>query len=277
MSSVNPPCTSISVTPTVACLPVRPASPAGLKNIAVPSGHGSATPVPPRPMAHAPCSKMPKPCPARRVGIPAHSHSAYPRDRRIRLSPDRFWRGGGTGSPTVALARTLAKPMRDNVSALFRTTFGVAPEATASAPGRVNLLGEHTDYNGGPVLPVAIAERTVVAVGRAYAAGVMHELVAAGAAPAGAGARVAVASDVPVGAGLASSAALTVALAKALSLLARARLTPRQIAGVAFRAEYHHVGVRCGIMDQMSAALAKPGHALLLDCASLATRHIPLR
>ncbi len=197
--------------------------------------------------------------------------------------------------------------MRDNVSALFRTTFGVAPEAAASAPGRVNLLGEHTDYNGGPVLPVAIAERTVVAVGRAepgvlevisaldgqvaridyragrvagwaaYVAGVMHELVAAGAAPPGAGARVAVASDVPVGAGLASSAALTVALAKALSLLARARLTPRQIAGVAFRAEYHHVGVRCGIMDQMSAALAKPGHALLLDCASLATRHIPLR
>jgi galactokinase len=80
-----------------------------------------------------------------------------------------------------------------------------------------------------------------------------------------------------VGAGLASSAALTVALTKALSLLAGARLTPRQIAGVAFRAETHHVGVRCGIMDQMSAALAKPGHALLLECASLATHHIPVR
>jgi galactokinase len=88
---------------------------------------------------------------------------------------------------------------------------------------------------------------------------------------------VAVASDLPVGAGLASSAALTVALTKALSLLAPARLTPRQVAGVAFRAEYHHVGVRCGIMDQMSAALARPGQALLLECASLATRHIPVR
>src|SRR5438132_9225277 len=55
--------------------------------------------------------------------------------------------------------------MTGNVSALFRGTFGVAPRAVASAPGRVNLIGEHTDYNGGPVLPIAIAERTTVAVG----------------------------------------------------------------------------------------------------------------
>jgi len=141
--------------------------------------------------------------------------------------------------------------MRGNASALFRATFGVAPRVAASAPGRVNLIGEHTDYNGGPVLPVACAVRTVVAVGPAepgvlemvstcdgqvartdyragrpqgwgaYIAGVMHELVALGAAPLEGGARVAVASDVPVGAGLASSAALTVAAAKALSLLPR--------------------------------------------------------
>src|SRR5438105_344230 len=133
--------------------------------------------------------------------------------------------------------------MTGNVSALFRGTFGVAPRVVASAPGRVNLIGEHTDYNGGPVLPVATAERTSVAVGpaeagvlelisthdgtraridwragrpagwTAYLAGVMRELEAAGAAPAGAGARVAVASDVPIGAGPASSAALTVAAA----------------------------------------------------------------
>jgi galactokinase len=196
--------------------------------------------------------------------------------------------------------------MRGNASALFRTTFGVAPRAVASAPGRVNLLGEHTDYNGGPVLPVACAARTVVAVGpgepgvlelistrdgqvariayregrpsgwTAYVAGVMRELEALGAAPAEGGARVAVASDVPVASGLASSAALTVAAAKALSLLAGARLLPRQLAGTAFRAEHDHVGVRCGIMDQMIAALARPGRALLLECASLATRHIPM-
>jgi len=196
--------------------------------------------------------------------------------------------------------------MRGNASALFRTTFGDAPHAAASAPGRVNLIGEHTDYNGGPVLPVASSARTFVAVGPAapgvlemvstrdgpvaltdyregrpagwgaYIAGVMHELVALGAAPQEGGARVAVTSDVPVAAGLASSAALLVAAAKALSLLAGTRLEPRQLAGVAFRAEHDHVGVRCVMMDQMSAALARPGRALLLECASLASRHIPI-
>src|SRR5438034_11146391 len=125
--------------------------------------------------------------------------------------------------------------MRGNASALFRTTFGDAPHAAASAPGRVNLIGEHTDYNGGPVLPVASSARTFVAVGPAapgvlemvstrdgpivladyregrpagwgaYIAGVMHELVALGAAPQEGGARVAVTSDVPVAAGLAAT------------------------------------------------------------------------
>jgi len=197
--------------------------------------------------------------------------------------------------------------MRSKASALFRATFGVAPRAVASAPGRVNLIGEHTDYNGGPVLPVAVAERTTVAVGPAeagvlevissrdgqlaridyeagraagwgsYVAGVMRELLEAGAAPMGGGARVAVTSDVPAGAGLASSAALTVASAKALSLLARVAIPARQLAGVAFRAEHDHVGVRCGIMDQMIAAIAKPRHAVLIECSSIATRHIPFR
>ena len=192
--------------------------------------------------------------------------------------------------------------MTDNASALFRSTFGVAPRAVASAPGRVNLIGEHTDYNGGPVLPVAIAARTVVAVGPAdpgvldvistydgrrtcidlreergvggsgYLAGVLHELGAARG-----GARVAIVSQVPAGAGLASSAALTVAAAKALSQLTGARFTSRQIAGIAFRAEHDYVGVRCGMMDQMSAALARPGRALLLECASLAVRYVPMR
>src|SRR5437762_5180656 len=105
----------------------------------------------------------------------------------------------------------------------------------------------------------------------------MHELVALGAAPLEGGARLAVTSNVPVAAGLASSAALTVAAAQALSLLGGTRLQPRQVAGVAFRAEHDHVGVRCGIMDQMNAALARPGRALLLECASLAARHIPIR
>ena len=200
----------------------------------------------------------------------------------------------------------LSNPMRHPASALFRSTFGGRPRTGASAPGRVNLLGEHTDYNGGPVLPVALQARTTVVVGPArdgllelvssrdgevaridwrdgrvegwgaYLAGVVRELAILGAAPAG-GARVAAAGDLPVGAGLGSSAALTVAAAKALAALAGARLTGRQLAGVAYRAEHDHVGVRCGVMDQMVAALAKPGQALLVECASAATRYIPFR
>src|SRR5207247_2641287 len=157
------------------------------------------------------------------------------------MSPDGFGTGGGIGWYRVALVRILVKPMRDKASALFRATFAVAPRAAASAPGRVNLIGEHTDYNGGPVLPVALAARTSVAVGPAeagvlevvsardgrlervdykegrpagwgaYIAGVMRELLASGAAPAGGGARVAVVGGVPVGAGRGPPAAVTVA------------------------------------------------------------------
>ena len=197
--------------------------------------------------------------------------------------------------------------MRQQAIALFRASFGTRPRAAASAPGRVNLIGEHTDYNGGPVLPIAIAARTTVAVGpgdpevleavsardgqvvrvrwrdelprggAAYVAGVLRELWAHEVLPAKSGARVAIASDVPIGAGLASSAALAVAAARALSLLAGQRVAPRQIAGIAYRAEHDHVGVRCGVMDQTIAALAKPGHALLIEAASLATRPVPFR
>jgi galactokinase len=193
---------------------------------------------------------------------------------------------------------------------LFQKTFGEIPRAVASAPGRVNLIGEHTDYNGGPVLPIAIGLRTTAAVGpgsvdapgileaistrygnvtrvrwqeelpegwAAYVAGVLRELWTLDAIPPGGSLRIAVASDVPIGAGLSSSAALSVSAAKAIITLVGASLTPRQLAGVAFRAEHDHVGVRCGVMDQSIAALAKPGKALLLECASLATTHIPFK
>ena len=189
---------------------------------------------------------------------------------------------------------------------LFRDAFGCAPRAAASAPARVNLIGEHTDYNGGPVLPIAIAERTTAAVGpgadgdegvleavstrdgqvvrvnwqealpsgwAAYVAGVLRELWALDVMPPNGSTRVAVASTVPIGAGLSSSAALTVSVARALA----PNLTPRQIAGVAFRAEHDHVGVRCGVMDQTIAALGKRDHALLFECASLEARQIPFK
>jgi len=191
---------------------------------------------------------------------------------------------------------------------LFQNAFGTIPRSAASAPGRVNLIGEHTDYNGGPVLPIAIAERTTAVVGPgsadapgtleavstrynavarvrwqeelpqgwpAYVAGVLRELWTLEAIPPRGSLRIAVASDVPIGAGLSSSAALSVATAKAIATFVGAKLTPRQIAGVAFRAEHDHVGVRCGVMDQTIASLGKSGHALLLECASLEARQIP--
>ena len=189
---------------------------------------------------------------------------------------------------------------------LFRDAFGIAPRAAASAPGRVNLIGEHTDYNGGPVLPIAIAQRTTAVIGpgsdgeegvleavstrdrqvvrvnwqetlpsgwAAYVAGVLRELWTLEVIPPNGSTRVAVASTVPIGAGLSSSAALTVSVARALA----PNLTPRQIAGVAFRAEHDHVGVRCGVMDQTIAALGKRAHALLLESASLAVQQIPFK
>jgi galactokinase len=187
-------------------------------------------------------------------------------------------------------------------SSLFESSFSSRPAVAASAPGRVNLIGEHTDYNGGPVLPVALERRTAVAAALEdgwflvsavdgtvrgveidrplrgdwtdYLVGVVRELRTLRAAPTGA--RVAVATTLPIGAGLSSSAALTVAAAKALSLLAGRRLTPAQLADVAYRAEHDQVGVRCGRMDQTIAAHASAGTALLLETATGAMQRVPV-
>jgi galactokinase len=185
-------------------------------------------------------------------------------------------------------------------SSLFQSSFSSRPAVAASAPGRVNLIGEHTDYNGGPVLPVALERRTAVAAALEdgwffvsaldgtvrgveierplrgdwtdYLVGVVRELRAIGAAPAGA--RVAVATTLPIGAGLSSSAALAVAAAKALSLLAGRRLAPAQLVEVAYRAEHDQVGVRCGRMDQTIAAHAAAGTALLFETGSGAIQRV---
>jgi galactokinase len=197
---------------------------------------------------------------------------------------------------------TLVSPVRQATS-LFQERFGSRPPALFSAPGRVNLLGEHTDYNGGPVLPMAIERRTVVAAGHAegwevgstldpvlhridpeliesgswtaYVTGVIRVLQRSGFPLRGA--RLAVASRVPTGAGLSSSAALTVATARALVALSGRRIAPARVAEIAYQAEHDEVGVRCGRMDQTVSALARAGHALLLETATGSVTHVPLQ
>jgi galactokinase len=182
-----------------------------------------------------------------------------------------------------------------------------AEPAVFAAPGRVNLIGEHTDYNDGYVLPVAIDRWTFVASkARAdrivrvaatdlddedqflvdsishstehpwcnYVRGVAAALIET-AGELG-GADLLIRSNLPREAGLSSSAALEVAVARTFCMLNRLALSGREIALVAQRAENDFVGLRCGIMDQFTVTMGRPGGALLLDCRDLTVRHIPL-
>ncbi len=191
-----------------------------------------------------------------------------------------------------------------NASPDFFAVFGAPPQAEASAPGRVNLLGEHTDYNEGFVLPIAIPQQTHVGLRRnglarcrlyaqaldacvdftlqappaphhaTYVYGCLLEARHAGfeIPPLD----LHVASDVPMGVGLSSSAALEVATLRGLRTLLHLPLDDVQIAQLAQRAEVQHAGVRCGILDQMASSLARTDRALLLDTRSLAMREVPL-
>jgi galactokinase len=160
------------------------------------------------------------------------------------------------------------------------------------APGRVNLIGEHTDYSGGLVLPVAL-EHGVTVLGerggdaielrsdrfpdddawRRYVEAVAAELDEAGRP--GIGFRGRVVADLPAEAGLASSGALEVAVALALCDAGELAVDRLELAELCRRAEERAVGVPCGLMDQAAALLCRAGHALLLDCRTLAYRHVP--
>jgi galactokinase len=188
----------------------------------------------------------------------------------------------------------------------FQTLFGRAPEVSASAPGRVNLIGEHTDYNDGYVLPMAIPQRTRVALaqrddrvvrawstlkegapeeyrlgeearGRGwldFVQGVTQALARAGFPVRGFDLRVE--SDVPLGGGLSSSAALEVALLRALRDAHGHDLDDVALALLGQRAENDLVGVPVGMMDQMASSLADEETALFLDTRTLAWERIPL-
>jgi len=193
---------------------------------------------------------------------------------------------------------------KERAVAAYRAAYGEAPVRLSYAPGRVNLIGEHTDYNDGFVFPCAIDRGTAVAVGSASDA--MIDVVSADygeadrfnpaaafeAAPgwrthvravagvfrargiAIGGMRIAIAGDVPQGAGLSSSASLGVALGATFDI--ERALSPTDLALIAQAAENDFVGCACGIMDQLISARGEAGAALLIDCRSLEARSVPL-
>ena len=198
--------------------------------------------------------------------------------------------------------------LADRAAASFRARYDAEPDGVWFAPGRVNLIGEHTDYTGGFVLPFALASGIAVAAGRvpggeltvcsrqesgdpvsvsldalmpgmttgwaAYPLGVAWALRESGQRPGGT--RIAVDADLAKGAGLSSSAALECATGLALCELQDLNVPRRELAALASRAENDFAGAPTGIMDQAAALLCEAGHALLLDCRSGATEPVPL-
>ena len=198
--------------------------------------------------------------------------------------------------------------LTDRIAKIFKDTFGDEPAHIARAPGRVNLLGEHVDYNDGFVLPAAIDRATYIAFspstaphstvlavdlnqsaffspstisaksplpeGAHYPAGVMWSLLEENlAAP---NINAVFASDVPRGAGLSSSASVEMAFALAWQTLGGWTLPPMRLALLAQKAEVDYVGVKSGIMDQFASACGVEGKLLLLDCRSLEWKTLAL-
>lgn len=192
------------------------------------------------------------------------------------------------------------------VRAAFSEHFGGKAEVVASAPGRVNLIGEHTDYNEGFVFPMAIERRIWVAGRRSgngrialrslnglppvdarldrlekmgtwadYPLGVAHELQSRGFELGGF--EAVCFGSVPIGSGLSSSAALEVAFLYLLMELFKLEIPPKDRPLICHSAETNFVGVKCGIMDQFICALGQKDHALFLDCRTIEYRQVPLK
>jgi galactokinase len=197
--------------------------------------------------------------------------------------------------------------LHSQVTNTFSRHFGGAPEVVVRAPGRVNLIGEHTDYNDGFVLPCAIGPATMVAASKRddrsirviaqdfddavdgfdlndicksdlgwanYVRGTVYALQNAGFTLTGA--NMAITGNVPKGAGLSSSASLEVAVGQAMLALAGTEIERTRLAQIAQSAECDFVGTKCGIMDQLISAQGKAGNALLIDCRSLELTDAPV-
>jgi galactokinase len=194
----------------------------------------------------------------------------------------------------------------DSLTERFLRLYGTRPKIFR-APGRVNLIGEHTDYNDGFVMPAAIDMYTWVAVGPRsdrilqvhseqfretvdmsldalhgaprkhwsdFIRGVAATIQAAGHSLKGA--RLMIDGRVPIGAGLSSSASLEISTALALLWAASLELPPLEVVEICQRAEHEYAGTRCGIMDQFIASFGRSGHALMLDCRSLEHKQLPI-
>lgn len=199
--------------------------------------------------------------------------------------------------------------LKNTTEAVFRQSYGHDATLTVQAPGRVNLIGEHTDYNDGFVLPCAIDYATVVSAAKRddrqirviavdcdgeqdifsldepilshptqqwsnYVRGVIKHLQQRD--PHFGGADLVLSGNVPQGAGLSSSASLEVAVGKAIQTLYHLALDNVALALNGQEAENQFVGCNCGIMDQLISALGKDNHALLIDCRTLGTRAVPM-
>lgn len=193
----------------------------------------------------------------------------------------------------------------------FALRYGNPCTYVAAAPGRVNLIGEHVDYSGGVVLPMAIDRYTAIAVAPAKGRGAVRigsgaidepvefhladgreaiqempawaryvlgvvQLMAESGQPVG-GFDAWVESDIPLGAGLSSSAALEVATSTAVDALCGVMRCPMEVAALCQRAEHEFAGMPCGIMDMAASAAARAGHAVMLDCRSGEIEHVPMR
>ena len=195
--------------------------------------------------------------------------------------------------------------MKKTIETIFKELFSKEP-LMAYSPGRINLIGEHTDYNEGFVMPAAIDKKMIVAIaanqsrqGRIYSMDFQEEFafdldsfgpkkghwatyimgVTAQLQQAGYGVQgfdMVFGGDIPVGAGLSSSAALECAAAFALSTLFGFHIPNRSLIHYAQKAEHVFAGVQCGIMDQFASVMGKKGHVIRLDCRSLEFEYFPL-